>query len=158
MRRSSIITDAELRKIVKKHIYESRKPAGRTGRRRIDESSGDKTPVLRTYREVSDAVYDYAERNWPGDLESGKTHYKAALKALGFTRDGYDQYGADAYSNGKVRVAVFYDRGEGCWDMEEASGRSDTTDDFYNTSSEMQDEYGNYGSGSFEDPWNKWNW
>lgn len=153
MRRSSIITDAELRKIVKKHIYESRKPAGRTGRRRIDES-GSKAPVLRTYKEVSDAVYDYTERNWPGDLERGKTHYKAALKALGFTRDGYDQYGAEAYSNGMVRVAVFYDRGEGYWDMEDASGKSDTTDDFYNTSSEMHDEYGNYGGGSFEDPWN----
>lgn len=154
MIRSSIMSDAELRKIIKKHIYESRKPAGRTGRRRIDESSSDKAPVLRTYKEVSDAVYDYTERNWPGDLDSGKTHYKAALKALGFMRDGYDQYGAEAYSNGKVRVAVFYDRGEGFWDMEEASGKSDTTDDFYNTSSEMHDEYGNYGRGSFEDPWN----
>ncbi len=38
--------------------------------------------------------------------------------------------------------------------MEEASGRSDTTDDFYNTSSEMRDEYGNYGRGDYEDPWN----
>ena len=86
--------------------------------------------------------------------KKGKTHYKTALKALGFTRDGYDQYGAEAYSNGKVRVAVFYDRGEGYWDMEPASGKSDTTDDFYNSSSEMRDEYGNYGRGSYEDPWN----
>ena len=153
MRGSSIMSDAELRKIVKKHIYESRKPAGRIARRRIDES-GSNAPVLRTYKEVSDAVYDYTEKTWPGDLEMGKTHYKAALKALGFTRDGYDQYGAEAFSNGMVRVAVFYDRGEGFWDMEPASGKSDTTDDFYNTSSEMRDEYGNYGRGSFEDPWN----
>ena len=153
MRMGSIITDAEIRKIVKKHMDESRLPARRTGKRRINESKS-KTPDLCTYKEVSDAVYDFTEKMWPGDLEKGKTHYKAALKALGFTRDGYDQYGAEAYSNGKVRIAVFYDRGEGCWDMEPASGKSDTTDDFYNTSSEMRDEYGNYGRGSYEDPWN----
>ena len=110
---------------------------------------------LHTYKQVCDAVYDYMELHWPGDLDQGKTHYKAALKGLGFYPDGYDQYGANTYSNGKVRVAVFYDRGEGYWDMEEASGSSDTTDDFYNTSSEMRDEYGNYGRGSLEDPWNR---
>ena len=154
MKMSSIITDAEIRRIVKKHLDESRKPARRIARRRIDESSSANAPLLRTYKEVSNAVYDYMEKTWPGDLEKGKSHFKVALKALGFRRDGYDQYGADAYTNGKVRVAVFYDRGDGYWDMEEASGRSDTTDDFYNTSSEMRDEYGNYGRGDYEDPWN----
>ena len=153
MRRSRIITDAEIRRIIRKNLNESVKPARRMTRKNRMFESGTKR-VLRTYSEVSDAVYDYMENHWPGDLDNGKTHYKAALKGLGFWDDGYDEYGANAYSNGKVRVAVYYDRGDCCWQMEEANGKSDTTDNFYNTSSDMHDEYGIYGRGSLEDPWN----
>ena len=113
------------------------------------------SPNLSTYAEVKKAVIEYMNEKWPGDYENGKTHYKAALKALGFRSDGYDAYGANAYTNGKVRVTVYYDRGEGYWEMEESQGRSNTTDNFYNTSSEMHDAYGIYGRGSQEDPWNR---
>ena len=110
--------------------------------------------IYRTYKDVENAVREYQIAHWPEDYENGKTHYKASLKALGFVEDAYDQYGACAYTNGIVRVAVFYDRGDCYWDMEEAQGYSATTDNFYNTSSEMHDMYGVYGRGSYEDPWN----
>ena len=109
----------------------------------------------KTFDEVKKAVYAFSNENFPGDEERGVTHYKYALRILGFVPDGYDQYGAYAFTNGIVRVAVYYDRGDQCWYMEEASGRSETTDNFYNTSSEMHDERGNYGRGSYSDPWNR---
>lgn len=111
-------------------------------------------PNLSTFKEVQNAVREYMMENYPEDYEKGKMHYKAILKKLGFVQDGYDKYGTNAYTNGKVRVAVFYDRGDGFWVMEEADGYSNTTDNFYNTSSEMRDEFGNYGYGNPTDPWN----
>lgn len=110
--------------------------------------------ILATYKEVKDAVYAYFEEKHPDYLETGKTYYKEALKYLGFRRAGYDMYGSNVYSNGKVRVAVYYDRGENFWCMEEAQGSSATTDNFYNTESEMRNEFGVYGCGSMYDPWN----
>lgn len=110
--------------------------------------------ILATYKEVEEAVYAYMVESHPDYLETGKTYYKEALNHLGFKRDGYDKYGANAYSNGKVRVAVFYDRGDDFWRMEEAQGSANSTDNFYNTSSEMRNEYGMYGFGSMYDTWN----
>lgn len=114
----------------------------------------ERVNVLSTYKEVKEAVNKYHEEKHPDYLETGKTYYKEALKSLGFRSDGYDMYGSNAYTNGKVRVAVYYDRGDCFWIMEEAQGRSNTTDNFYNTASEMRNEFGVYGCGSMYDPWN----
>ena len=118
------------------------------------ESQQTSAGQYKTFKEVEKAVRDLVNQKFPGDEERGVTHYKWALNALGFRADGYDQYGACAFTNGIVRVTVWYNR-EGYWCMEEASGRSETTDNFYNTSSEMHDVYGNYGRGGYTDPWNR---
>lgn len=100
--------------------------------------------VLDSYEKVEIAVESWQRNNHPNDYAKGKTFYKAALLALGFTEDGYDEYGSKAYYNGQVRVAVFYDHGDCCWYMEKAQGRTDTTDNFYNTPNDEPDIYGNY--------------
>lgn len=94
---------------------------------------------------MENAVYDYMKEKWP-DIEynyRGK-HYKSALKALGFVDDGYDKYGCCAYTNGNVRVTVYYERGDNYWAMEESQGYSSTTDNFYNTEAGTRDLSGNY--------------
>lgn len=96
------------------------------------------------YREVEIAVHEWQLTNHAEDYKNGKTFYKAALLALGFTGDGYDEYGSNVYSNGYVRVALYYDRGDCCWYMEEAQGISDTSDNFYNTTNDEPDIYGYY--------------
>lgn len=100
-----------------------------------------------------DEIYDYAEKRWPYDYNG--SHYKDALAALGYKRDGFDQYGSNCYYKDGVRIALYYDRGDCCWCIEEAQGCSDTSDNFYNTESEMQDVFGNYGFGSYCDDWNR---
>lgn len=102
------------------------------------------TQFLDNFKEVEAAVDKWQRDNHLKEYEQGKTFYKAALLSLGFTRKGYDKYGSNVYSNGYVRVAVFYDRGDCCWYMEEAQGKSDTTDDFYNTTNDEPDMYGYY--------------
>lgn len=102
------------------------------------------TQFLDNFKEVEVAVEEWQRDNHLKEYEQGKTFYKAALLSLGFTRDGYDEYGSNVYSNGYVRVAVFYDRGDCCWYMEEAQGKSDTTDNFYNTNNDEPDMYGYY--------------
>lgn len=109
-----------------------------------------------TYEELRDLVYDkMVERLGEEAIWNGKTCYKKILSELGFERDGYDEYGANAYRKDNLRVTVYYDRGDCCWVMERAQGRSETTDNFYNTSSEMRNEIGVYGGGSIQDPWNR---
>jgi hypothetical protein len=108
-----------------------------------------------TYQELIQKV-DELMREKLGDeaFENGHTCYKWALSELGFKRDGYDEYGAQAFKKDGLRVTAYYDRGDCCWMMEPTYGRSETTDNFYNTSSEMRDENGIYGRGSMYDPWN----
>lgn len=102
------------------------------------------TQVLDNYKEVETAVDNWQRVNHGKEYEQGITYYKAALLSLGFKEDGYDEYGSKAYSNGCVRVAVYYDHGDRCWYMEEAKGQSDTTDNFYNTTNDVVDIDGVY--------------
>lgn len=73
-----------------------------------------------------------------------RTAYKKALSELGFRFDGYDEYGGNTYSNGYVNIALYYEHGDCCWYIEVANGRSDTTDNFYNTPNDTPNIYGMY--------------
>ena len=78
---------------------------------------------LKTFNEVYDAVYNWHIKNMKDEfIENGKTAYKKALSELGFRFDGYDEYGSNTYSNGHIRVALYYDRGDCCWYIEEGMG------------------------------------
>lgn len=103
-----------------------------------------KTMNLKTYKGVEEAVHNWHLENMKEMYENGRTAYKKALKEFGFEFDGYDMYGANCYSNGYVRVSVYYDHGDCCWCMEQAYGRSRTTDNFYNTPNDTPDMYGMY--------------
>ena len=92
--------------------------------------------ILDTYQKVYEAVYKIHIERYAEDYKKSVTHYKQILTELGFYQDGYDMYGSRVYSNGFVHVAVYYDRGERCWFIEEAQGKSNHTDNFYNTTSD----------------------
>lgn len=108
---------------------------------------------FKTFKEVEKAAIDWINEEIPDD-GSGNTYWIAALEHFGFKQDGYDMYGARVWSKDNIRIAVYYDRGDCCWVIEQAQGRSNTTDNFYNTESERHDENGIYGRGNDYDPWN----
>ncbi len=111
---------------------------------------------MANYKQASDEIYDYWERHWSKDFTC--EHFVDAIKALGYKSDGYDEYGSRCYYKDGVRIALYFDRGDYCWCIEQAQGESETTDNFYNTSSEMCDIYGNYGCGDYEDDLNRGAW
>lgn len=107
-----------------------------------------KAPKM-TMEEIRDKVENWIKAKYPNlDISDYNEHYKEALLNLGFSRDGYDEYGTKCFSDGTNRVAVYYDHGDFFWDMEIATTYGGPGDNFYNTTSETHDLNGRYGWGS----------
>lgn len=101
---------------------------------------------FKTYEELESFVHEWHVEHYGENYGWGdNSNYREVLcNVLNFYPDGYDQYGARCYSNGILRVAVFYNHGERYWQMEPAQGSSETSYNFYNTTNDVPDIYGYY--------------
>ena len=97
MKQTIRLTESELKHIIRESV-----------KRVLNEQRVNTSVKYRTYKEVEDAVYAWLEEKYPeGWGNDGQPHQIEALRALGFVDDGYDQYGARAFTNGAVRVTVW---------------------------------------------------